>query len=168
MKFELLSEKDVANLVMKSPSKHSLTDPIPTWLLKQCVSLLTPFLTLLINAWITNCFVPEGMKTAIVTPILKKSNLDSSDISSFRPISNLSFVSKLLERAVSQQLTVYLESESLLPLFQSAYRANHSTETAILHVYLDLVAGSDVDDISLMVLLDLSAAFDTVDHDFLL
>jgi len=60
IKFELLSEKDVANLVMKSPSKHSLTDPILTWLLKQCVSLLTPFITLLINASITNCFVPEA------------------------------------------------------------------------------------------------------------
>jgi len=108
------------------------------------------------------------MKTAIVTPIFKKSNLDSSDISNFRPISNLLFVSKLLERTVSQQLTVYLESESLLHLFQSAYRANNSTETAILRFYSDLVAASDVGDISLMSFLDLSAAFDTVDHDLLL
>jgi len=108
------------------------------------------------------------MKTATVTPILKKSNLDISNISNFRSISNPSFLSKLLERAISRQLTVYLESESLLPLFQSAYRANHSTETAVLRVFSDLVAASDAGNISLMALLDLTAAFDTVDHEILI
>ena len=136
-------------------------------MLKQCVVLLAPYLTCLINNSITSSSVPECMKLAIVTPILKKPNLDPTDISNFRPISNLSFVSKLLERAISHQLTVYLESESLLPEYQSAYRANHSTETAVLRVFSDLVAASDAGNISLMALLDLSAAFDTVDHDIL-
>ena len=104
---------------------------------------------------------------AIVTPILKKPNLDPSDISNFRPISNLSFLSKLLERAISHQLTAYLENGSLLPQNQSAYRANHSTETAVLRVFSDLVSASDAGNISLLALLDLSAAFDTVDYDIL-
>ena len=77
-------------------------------------------------------------------------------------------MSKLLERAISHQLTVYLERENLPPQHQSAYRANHSTETAVLRVFSDLVAASDAGNISLMALLDLSAAFDTVDHDILL
>ena len=104
---------------------------------------------------------------AIVTPILKKSNLDPADISNYRPVSNLSLLSKLLERAIKQQLTGYLESESLLPHNQSAYRAGHSTETAALRVFSDLVSESDAGNISLMALLDLSAAFDTVDYEIL-
>ena len=165
--FELRTEEAVAQLVMKSPSKHSQADPIPTWLLKDCLHLLQSFLTCLINSSIINCSVPECMKMAIVTPILKKPNLDPSDISNFRPISNLSFLSKLLERAICRQLTAYLESGSLLPQHQSAYRANHSTETAVLRVFSDLVAASDADKISLLALLDLSAAFDTMDYDIL-
>ena len=102
---------------------------------------------------------------AIMTPILKKPNLDPSDISNFRPISNLSFLSKLLERAICRQLTAYLESGSLLPKHQSVHRANHSIETAMLRVFSDLVAASDAGNISLLALLDLSAAFDTVDYD---
>ena len=88
-------------------------------------------------------------------------------MSNYRPVSNLSFLSKLLERAISQQLTRYLQSESLLPQNQSAYRANHSTETAVLRVFSDLVSESDAGNISLMALLDLSAAFDTVDYEIL-
>ena len=165
--FELLTEDTIVQLVMKSPSKHSQADPIPTWLLKESVQLLAPFLTCFVNESITNCTVPDCMKMAIVTPILKKPNLDPSDISNFRPISNLSFLSKLLERAISRQMTAYLEGGSMLPRHQSAYRANHSTETAVLRVYSDLVTASDAGNISLLALLDLSAAFDTVDYDIL-
>lgn len=95
-------------------------------------------------------------------------HLDQSDLSNFRPVSNLSFLSKLLEKAVSSQLTKYLDCNSLLPECQSAYRKHHSTETALIKVYSDLVAASDNGDVSLLALLDLSAAFDTVDHELLL
>jgi hypothetical protein len=165
--FAVLAEESVAEPIMRSPSKQSHMDPLPSWLLKQCVSLLAPFLTRLINLSIVDSAVPECMKMAIVSPLLKKSTLDPSDISNYRPVSNLSFLSKLLERAISQQLTRYLESESLLPQNQSAYRANHSTETAVLRVFSDLVSESDAGNISLMALLDLSAAFDTVDYEIL-
>ena len=77
------------------------------------------------------------------------------------------FLSKLLERAIKQQLKGYLESESLKPQNQSAYRAGHSTETAALRVFLDLVSESDAGNISLMALLDLSAAFDMVSYEIL-
>ena len=167
MNFDLVTEETVTQLIMNAPCKHSQVDPLPTWLLKQCVSLLAPFLTHLINTSITTCSVPESLKAAIVTPILKKATLDPGDISNFRPVSNLSFLSKLLERVISRQLTAYVEGENLLPVHQSAYRANHSTETAVLRVYSDLVAASDASDISLLALLDLSAAFDTVDYDIL-
>jgi hypothetical protein len=165
--FSNVTEETLVELITQSPSKHSSIDPIPSWLLKQCVSLLAPFLTRLINRSIADSVVPECMKMALVVPILKKSHLDPADISNYRPVSNLSFLSKLLERVIKQQLTKYLESESLLPSNQSAYRTGHSTETAALRVFSDLVSESDAGKISLIALLDLSAAFDTVDYEIL-
>src|SRR6218665_1860718 len=90
--------------------------------------------------------------------------LPPCDLSSYRPISNLSFLSKLLERVVSVQLTGYLSSAGLLPVHQSAYRRFHSTETALLKVLTDITEAIDAGDHALLGLLDLSAAFDTVDH----
>jgi hypothetical protein len=94
--------------------------------------------------------------------------LNSSDVQSYRSISNLSVISKLLERLVARQLLAHLNSTGLLPSLQSAYRANHSTETAVLKVLSDMLLAIDSGDLSALVLLDLSAAFDTVDHEILL
>jgi len=105
---------------------------------------------------------------AYVTPLLKKADLDAADVKSYRPITNLSVVSKLLERLVAQQLTTYLTDNGLLPDLQSAYRAHHSTETAVLKVVGDILLALDSGNLALLSLLDLSAAFDTVDHDTLL
>ncbi len=76
-------------------------------------------------------------KSAYITPLLKKPDLDSADVKSFRPISNLSVQSKLLERLVAKQLLDHLKASRLLPELQSAYRAYHSTETAVLKVISD-------------------------------
>ena len=82
---------------------------------------------------------------------------------SYRPISNLSVISKLLERLVCKHLVKYLKDNDLLPDLQSAYRAHHSTETAVLKVLSDILA-LDTGDLAVLTLLDLSAAFDSVDH----
>jgi len=83
------------------------------------------------------------MKSAYVTPILKKAGMDSADPTSYRPISNLSVLSKLLKQLVSQQLVAYLKDNDLLPDRQSAYRAYHSTETAVLGVLSDILLAPD-------------------------
>ena len=103
-----------------------------------------------------------------MTPILKKSTLDPSVLSSYRPISNLPFISKLLERAVNERLLLHLHSNGLLPEHQSAYRRSHSTETALLKVTSDALIAADMGKLTLLGMLDLSAAFDCVDHDILL
>jgi len=72
-----------------------------------------------------------------VTPLLKKSGLDAANMANYRPVSNLSFISKVVERAVAVQLNEYLVANDLLPRYQSAYRKNHSTETALLRVWSD-------------------------------
>lgn len=101
-------------------------------------------------------------------PRLKKPNLDKEDLKSYRPVSNLSFVGKIIEKAVVQQLNTYLQENNLCDPLQSAYRARHSTESALVKVKDDVNMIMDQGDAVVLVLLDLSAAFDTVDHHVLL
>ena len=107
------------------------------------------------------------MKSAVITPLLKKPGLDPI-LKNYRPVSNLAFLSKVLERVVAVQLRKHLDANNLCDPFQSAYRAGHSTETALLSVHNDLLCTLDRGDLAVLVLLDLSAAFDTVDHTILL
>ena len=107
---------------------------------------------------------PVNLQSAYITPLLKKADLDPAEPNSSRPISNLSVISKLLERRVSKQLLRYLKDNDLLPDLQSAYTAHYSTETAILRVLSDVLSALDSGNLVMLTLLDLSAAFDSVDH----
>ncbi|XP_072044960.1 uncharacterized protein [Amphiura filiformis] len=107
-------------------------------------------------------------EVACVTPIIKKASLNPEVLSNYRPVSNLSFISKLNERAVCSQLHEHLTSNNLYAPHQSAYRPNCSTETALLRLQNDLLCALDSRKDAVLVLLDLSAAFDTVDHGILL
>ena len=107
------------------------------------------------------------MKQALVTPLLKKPSLDLI-LKNYRPISNLPFVGKLLERCVIDQLLEHICTNNLMEPLQSAYRPHHSTETALLKVKTDILKAMDNQEVACLVLLDLSAAFDTVDHKILL
>ena len=111
---------------------------------------------------------PTSQKCASVTPALKKVTLDPFDLGNYRPISNLTFVSKLLEHAAHEQIVGYASENQLLPDTQSAYQKHRSTETAILKVLSDVYEAADSGKLTLLGLLDLSAAFDTVDHQILL
>ena len=120
------------------------------------------------NASLKEGRIPPSQAKAIVTPRLKKPGLDPLDIKNYRPISNLSFMSKIVEKLVAQQLLVHLSRNQLLPPSQSGFRRHHSTESAILKVLADVYTAIDSGQVSLVGLLDVSAAFDTVDHDILL
>jgi len=137
-------------------------------LLKANVDILAPFLVELFNRSLSTGPVSTAFKEAYVTLRLKKADLDPADTKSYRPISNLSVLSKLLQRLVARQLLDYLIAENLIPDLQSAHRAFHSTETAVLKVMSDILKALDNGDIALVTLLDLSAAFDTVHHAILL
>jgi len=108
------------------------------------------------------------VQTAYITPLLKKSDLDLANVRSYQPMSNLSVLSNLLERLVARQLLDHIAVAKLLPELQSAYWAHHSTETAVLKVLADILSVLDISDVAVLTLLDLSAAFDTVDHATLL
>ena len=108
------------------------------------------------------------LKHAVVVPLLKKPSLDLDDLKNFRPVSNLSFVSKCLEKIVASQLKSHLKENNLAETFQSAYRSTHSTETALVKVHNDIMSSMGKQEVTVLVLLDLSSAFDTIDHDLLL
>ena len=101
-------------------------------------------------------------------PLLKEADLDPADVTSYRTISNLSVLLKLLERLVARQLIDYLTASRLQPDLQSAYRARHSTETTLLTLLGDILQAIDNGNLAVLTLLDLSTAFDTVDHATLL
>jgi len=162
--FRPVTVDDVAAAVRLLPDKQCSSDVMPTRVLKDHCDVLAPFLATLYNRSMSLGVVPSLFKVAYITPLLKKSDLDPADVKSYRPISNLSVLSKLLERLVARQLIDYLTASGLLPDLQSAYRANHSTETAVLKVLADILRAVDSGDLAVLTLLDLSAAFDTVDH----
>ena len=135
---------------------------------KDNVDVLAPFITELFNRSLSSGVFPTQFKAAYITPLLKKPDLDPSDGKSYRPISNLTVLSKVLERLVARQLIRHLSEWKLLPELQSAYRAYHSTETAVLRVVSDILEALDRGDLAALTLLDLSAAFDSVDHIVLL
>jgi hypothetical protein len=166
--FHLLTVDDSIRLVKRANNKCCALDPAPTWIVKQYVDDLAPFITILINRSIRSGQFPSSQKCAMVTPLLKKETLDPCDLGNYRPVSNLSFLSKILERAVYDQVSSYLQEYNLLPERQSAYRKHHSTETALLDVLSDVYAASDSGKLTLLGLLDQSAAFDVVDHEILL
>ena len=114
-----------------------------------------------INASIATGSVPELMKVAHVRPLLKKPSLETEFLKHYRPVSNLSFLSKLLEKVVTERLTQHLQENNM----QSAYRPRHSTKSAILRVTNDILRAVDRQRMTILVLLDLSAAFDMIDHE---
>jgi hypothetical protein len=166
--FNDLSREEIRKIIMESPSKSCLLDPIPTDLFKKCADSLLPVVTTIINKSLASGCIHESFKPARVTPLLKKPNLDQNVFNNYRPVSQLPFLGKLLERCCLKQVEGHFIANNLYTEAQSAYRCNHSTETALLRVQNDILQGLDQHQEAALVLLDLSAAFDTIDHAILL
>ena len=162
--FKIMTPDDVASVINKMTSKSCEYDPIPTWLIKNCLEELLPFVTLIINLSLQSGVFPHSMKSAIVRATLKKSNLDSDVLNNYRPISNLSFLSKVLEKCVHDQLTELITQSDLFAKHQSGYRKGHSCDTAVLKIQNDTLLMIDKKSHVVLMLLDLSAAFDTVNQ----
>ena len=130
--------------------------------------MLAPLITRIVNLSLESAVFPSCFKSALVTPLLKKPSLDAEILKNYRPVSNLSFISKIIEKVVSLRIADHLASNELYECFQSAYRKHHGTETALLRVQNDILCDLDRKRGVFLILLDLSAAFDTIDHGVLL
>ena len=163
LEFKELSQEEIERYILKSPSTTCELDPLPTDLLKCCLDELLPAITYLVNQSLSTGTMPSIFKQALVIPLLKKPNA-TIEPENFRPMSNLSFLSKVIERIVIDQMSAHCQHHNLNEKLQSAYRRHHSTETALLKVTDDILRSFDRQEVTIMALLDLSAAFDTVDH----
>ena len=140
---------------------------MPTSVVLEVLDMLLPVITNLINLSFECGEFASDWKEALLKPLLKKSGLDIA-FHTFSPVSNLPYVSKLSEKAAANQLIDHMTTNDLHMPLQSTYKQNHSTESALLKVKNDILLNMEAQKVTLLVLLDLSAAFDTVRHDTLL
>ena len=167
--FRPADQEEIRDIIKKSACATCSLDPMPTSFIKQHASVMIPVITSITIESLRSGSVPFDLKEAVIKPLLKKQALDIPNLSNYRPVSNLPFLSKIMERVVDARLKEHIMSEhSLCEGMQSAYKAGHSTETALVRVKNDILASMDKNQCVLLVLLDLSAAFDTVNHSKLL
>ena len=130
--FVAIEEEEFTKLVKSSKSTTCMLDPIPTKLLKEMFPEVIDPLLNIINSSLSLGYVPKNFKLAMIKPLVKKTQLDPTELVNYRPISNLPFLSKILEKAVSSQLCSFLERNDFCKDFQSGFRPYHSTETALI------------------------------------
>ena len=167
--FNEIGINELKVIIARVKYTHCDYDPVPIAEIAAAANF-TEYLNVIlviVNLSLREKSFPKSEKSAIVKPILK-GNLDSQALSSYRPVSNLTFLSKIIENVVLNQLVQHLEKVGALPDNQSAYRRLYSTETVICSVINDLILLMDNGLCGILILLDLSAAFDTVRHDLLL
>ena len=124
--------QEIRHIILKAPSKSCELDPLPSWLLKESVDELSPIVTSIVNVSLSHAIVPLSIKTALIRSLLKKPGLDKKVLKNYRPVSNLSFISKVLEKVVAKTLDGHMLDNILYFSVQSAYRERHSTKLHFL------------------------------------
>ena len=117
--FSPTTEEELKRIISRSPSSSCSLDPIPTWLLKGTLDATLPHLVDFINLCLAQGTVPQNLKQALFRPLMKKPSLNLNELKNYRPVSNLSYVSKLLERVVTHQLNSHMQEYGLHEPLQS-------------------------------------------------
>ena len=162
--FKLVTEEDVKKVLQQSGIKTCMEDPIPSKLMQPAVDAALPILTRLVNTSLQEGSM-EGIKESVLDPLLKKAGLDVDNKKNFRPVNNLLFLSKLIERVAGDQLDQHMSTNNLHEHSQFAYKQHHNTEAMMLGLTDEVLRGFDENQATVIVFLDLSAAFDTIDID---
>ena len=174
--FVPVSEESVKTIILNMHNKTCSLDVIPTWMLKKVVNSFIPILHFIINLSLSESHVPSCLKHSIITPVLKKSNLNTNEYKSFRPVSNLSFVSKLIKKCVYFQIQSYLKyciiiffvNSNLLTILVTAVKQPLPAFTMIYSGDCYDCKQHQSNLHNSLMLLDLSAAFDILNHNQLL
>ena len=165
--FEPTSVGELEQIIKASSVKTAFSDILPSKLLKSVLDNILPYVCDLINLSFKTGSM-EGVKEATIFPLLKKVGLDSENLKNYRPVSDIVYISKLIERVVLKRLNFHTDLHNLQCKYQYGYKKYHSTETLLLKVVNDILIGFDKNTGTILLLLDLSAAFDTVDIEKLL
>ena len=131
--FTLLDDQAAMELLSKSANKSCELDFIPTYLLKEQSNISVSPLKNIVNASLEQGLFPQSLRSAIVRPMLKKAGLELIE-KNYRPVSNLAFLGKLIERAACNQIVDYTSRSGKTEEYHAAYGAGNSTETALLKV----------------------------------
>ena len=166
---ERATEDEIRQIVLSFGVKCSPEDPIPAKLLKRNLEKFIPIWLELVNLSLEQGSM-DCLKNAIIIPLIKELDdlMDNDVLKNYRPVSNLLFLGKLIERIVSIRLNKHMTDNNLHSHYQHGYKKGHSTETLLLKVVNDLLLACDEHKPTILMLLDLSAAFDTVDQSKLL
>ena len=164
--FKPITEEEAAKLIGKMASKSCELDLLLTKLLKEILPSVIAPLTKINNVSLTQGIFADTWKVAVIRPLIKKLGLDLL-LSNYRPVSNLSFWSRLVENVVLQQFNKHCDQNNLIPDYQSAYRVNYSCETALVKTVNDILWSMENKNIVNLRAINLSAAFDTVDWSIL-
>ena len=162
--FDPVTDTELLKIIYCMNKTTCSSDPFPTRLFMSHIHAIVPILHI-VNLCLTTGNFPISCKSSIVIPLIKKPGLDREMLKNYSPVSNLSFLSKVIEKVISIRILGHILDNNIVDSFQSVYRAGHSCETALLRVYNDIVTTVGKGNGSFLVLLDLSAAFDTIDHD---
>ena len=165
--FKPVSSEDVQKITNSRKIKTCPRDPIPAFLLRSSIMCIITSLVYLINLSLSTGSM-EGLRDSVITPILKKAGLDPESLSNYRPVCSSLYIDKLIQSSVLVQLNEHMSNNALHISQQSGYKRNHSCETVLLRILNDVLISLDSGICSVLLLLDLSAAFDTVDHEILL
>ena len=141
--FAPTTNEEIIDIIESSPYKSCNLYPIPTWLLKSCTSELASIIVAIVNRSFETSHVPVELKRAHIRPRLKKPSLDPDILNNYQPVSNLTFVSKIIEKVVDTRLEQHLRENNLHEPSQFAYRRQHSTETAFIKIQSDILQALD-------------------------
>ena len=165
--FDPVSVDELSEILKGRTIKTAHNDVLPRAVMKGVFKDLLPYICDLINLSLkTGCM--DGVTEATIVPLLKKLGLDPEVLKNYRPVSDIVLISKLIETVVLKRLNKHADNHNLQCHFQHAYKKYHSTETLLLKVVNDVLVGYDSNNATILFLLDLSAAFDTVDSEKLL
>ena len=167
MEFEPTTEDELKNIIRQTGVKTCAEDPLPSKLFMAVIDIVLPFITKLVNRSLSEGSI-EGVNWSVLDPLLKKQGLDVEMFKNYRPVNKLLCFSKMTERVVSNRMDDHMKLNCLHESSQYAYKAGHNTETMILGLTDEALRGFDNNMATVVIFLDLSAAFDTIDTDKLL
>ena len=154
--FAPVTKEYVRRIISNCKKSFSDFDRLPAKLFYECLDVLLPYITKIYNDSLESGTFPSHFKDSLVIPLLKRPSLDCKNLKNYRPVSNLSFISKVLERIVYSQFLNHITANKLIDKFQSAYKPGHSTETALVRVVNNMLNAIDNGNLSLLTLLETS------------